>query len=1187
MEATPYDRRREIDALFGQALAQRPEERRAFLEQACTGDPGLLHEVERLLADHAAAEGFLDDRKAWFSTSRLLGLVSDEDDVAAARAGQRVGLYRIVESLGRGGMGAVFLAERDDGLFEKRVALKVVKRGMDTAAIRRRFRYERQILARLEHPNIARLLDGGVTDDGLPYFVMEYVRGEPIDQYCDRKQLPLIERLLLFLTVCEAVQYAHRNLVVHRDLKPSNILVTEPASAPAGVGQVKLLDFGIARLLDDTAQEDAVPITRTGQRWMTPSYAAPEQIRGDPVTTATDVYALGMILYELLTGHRPYQIQGLTPGEVERVVCEQEPTKPSTAVSRLRSTEPERLRRRLKGDLDNIVLKALRKEPERRYTSVEQLAADLRRHLSKRPVLARKPTRRYRLGRFVRRHRIEVTAAMIVVLALAGGLAAALSATYQLEQQNNINLSRRLALQVTTLQEQHHDLSLLLGVQALRIADTYEAKDQLLESLQADSHLAGYLGKEAEIAVLSPDGKTLATSHADSTIRLWDSLTRRLHRTLRTDPPGEVALPEIRSKSGALAFSPDGKMLATIYEDSTLMLWEVATGNPLSPSKRDHALNPRLAFSPDGILLAASSAVDGRILLWEVATLQFAGDLPTGYTNENKGANLAFSPDGRTLASWGLKNEAATGSSNPTLNSITHYWDVATGLSIGQPLTDHTWFDEQAFSPDGSVWVTGDAGRASLVLRDAATAQPLGRTLTGFTSRVKHVAFSPDATRLATGHKDGSVRLWDVRTGRLLSAQSRADGIKALAFSPDGEALIIAEETSLVFWNVATQQVTHRLDGAGFLHHQSLVPDSLLFVLKDRGHVVLRDFMRSQAIGQRQTTPLPVSGRITQTALHPAGKRLALGYNDGTVVLWDVDARHPVGQPFDGHQGALSHLAFSADGKTLVTGSTADGTVRVRDAATRRLLEQPQTGHHRLWGLAFDPARQTLALADSSRITLLDAESLTTRRALLADLAFDGGLSLVFSPNGKQLAATVFPDEGFDIMVWDLATSKPAHPFRPSGQALGPMAFGSNSAVLALGTDQGGELWDFRAGQQVGVLFDGDAGGINAIAFSPDGSLIATAHYDTILLWDTARLLTLGRPLKGHTHTITSLAFSPDGTVLYSAGKDGTVGVWTVGLAAWQEQACRLAHRNLTPTEWHTYLADRPYEETCPALPNL
>jgi serine/threonine-protein kinase len=393
-----------VDDLLDDALDLDAGERGPFLDHACGGDAALQGEVEQLLRACAEADGFLE------SPARELGAAL----LAAPEPELRIGPYRTTGVAGRGGMGVVYLAERDDEQFQMRVAIKVLPRGMEGGQAVRRFLDERQILARLQHPAIARLLDGGLTEDGLPYFVMEYVEGTPLDRYCDARGLGIRERLALFGRVCEAVEYAHHNLVVHRDLKPANILVT-------AAGEVKLLDFGIARLAGPGPAERE--LTATAGRWMTPEYASPEQVRGEPVTTGSDVYALGVVLYRLLAGRSPYEPTGRTPHEVERAILETEPPRPSDTVAAGAGAEDsKRLRRRLRGDLDAIVLRAMRKEPGRRYPSAEALRQDVLRHLDGRPVEARPGTRRYRAGRFVRRHRAPVAAAAVLLLSLLGGM---------------------------------------------------------------------------------------------------------------------------------------------------------------------------------------------------------------------------------------------------------------------------------------------------------------------------------------------------------------------------------------------------------------------------------------------------------------------------------------------------------------------------------------------------------------------------------------------------------------------------------------------------------------------------------------------------------------------------------------------------------------------------------------------
>src|SRR5213080_2717377 len=404
------ERWKQVEVVFEQALELPAGERAAFIQKNCEGDEELRREVESLLESHASAGRFIDQPDIFFREEDL------KDDDTSVAAGQLIGAYRIVREIGRGGMGAVYLAERADEQYKKQVAIKLIKRGMDTDSVLRHFRNERQILAGFDHPNIARLFDGGTTDDGLPYFVMEYVEGLPINEYCAAHKVSLVERLKLFREVCAAVSYAHRHTVIHRDIKMSNILVTSD-------GTPKLLDFGIAKILQPGGGPEAL-MTMTGVRPMTPEYASPEQVRGEPVTTASDVYSLGIILYELLVGRSPYRFTSRSPLDIAREITDTEPPRPSTVVSNKNQQSEISNQKLLRGDLDNIALMALRKEPERRYQSVEQLSDDIHRHLGNRPVLARKDTVRYRAAKFVQRNKVAVAAALLLLASLVAGLIA-------------------------------------------------------------------------------------------------------------------------------------------------------------------------------------------------------------------------------------------------------------------------------------------------------------------------------------------------------------------------------------------------------------------------------------------------------------------------------------------------------------------------------------------------------------------------------------------------------------------------------------------------------------------------------------------------------------------------------------------------------------------------------------------
>ena len=489
MNTVPWDQVRDVvDAV----LALEPGQRADFLSEVCP-EPAVKRYVESLLAAYDEG-GDLLDQPAVFSPAKPL--IESED---GSWVGRRVGSYQVVAEIGEGGMGAVYRAIRADDQYHQQVAIKVVRSGFPGSFTLGRFRAERQILASLEHPNIARLLDGGA-EAGLPYLVMELVEGEPIDRYCDRHRLTVTERLRLFRTACGAVQYAHRRLVVHRDLKPGNILVTSE-------GVPKLLDFGIAKILDPGSFPQALDPTMSGMRMLTPEYASPEQVRGETITTASDVYSLGVVLYVLLTGRGPYRLKSHAPHELAQAICDTEPEKPSTAISRVekgegdadprlesvssRRREPlDKLRRQLAGELDNIVLMALRKEPERRYASVEQLSEDIRRHLEGLPVIAHQDTLGYRSGKFIQRNKLAVTAVLLVVLSLVVGLAATVhearvARAQRARAERRFNDVRKLANSL--IFEVHDSIQTLPGATPVRKLIVDRAL-QYLDSLATEAH---------------------------------------------------------------------------------------------------------------------------------------------------------------------------------------------------------------------------------------------------------------------------------------------------------------------------------------------------------------------------------------------------------------------------------------------------------------------------------------------------------------------------------------------------------------------------------------------------------------------------------------------------------------------------------------------------------------------------
>ncbi len=576
------ERWRSVKELLATALDLPPEARRDFLAGACADRPDLKPEVERLLAAEDTAGDFLDQPIFSFHTSA-------EDD---PRLGALVGPFRLAERLGRGGMGTVYLAERSDGQFQQRVAIKLVRRGMDSEDILRRFRAERQILAQLTHPHIARLLDGGTADDGGPYFVLEHVDGEPIDGFCQARALPVRERLEIFAKVCDAVHFAHQNLVVHRDLKPGNILVTRD-------GTPKLLDFGIAKLLaqDPIAGELTQPAaTGVPGLPMTTSYASPEQVRGEPITTASDVYSLGVLLYELLTGRRPYAIEAGTQSELVRAICDQEPPRPSTAVRQhakatarpeappgdaaaLPEGGPGLLARRLRGDLDAIVLTAMAKEPARRYGSAEQMAEDLRRHLDGRPITAREPTTAYVLQKFVRRHRFGVFASAVIAL-LVVGLAVTMTA-------QSVALAREKA-RVSEERDRARGVTDLF-VKAFGSADPTQSRgrdpkaSEILASSKAEIEAETSLRPAARAALLEPVG----------------AVYRNLGFYKEARPLLEEAL-ELRRAS----LPPDSTELSESLHSLAALYRNLGEERKAEPLMREAMASQRCLLAPDDVELA-------------------------------------------------------------------------------------------------------------------------------------------------------------------------------------------------------------------------------------------------------------------------------------------------------------------------------------------------------------------------------------------------------------------------------------------------------------------------------------------------------------------------------------------------------------------------------------------------------
>ena len=645
------DRWQRLQEIFHRALEQPPDRRAAFIDRECGGDSALRADAERLIAASERAGDFISEPAVVIPGFVL----AHEDD---ARVGSKVGAYRLVRALGRGGMGAVYLAERDDGAFTLRVAIKLIKRGMDTDQVLTRFRAERQILASLDHPHIARLLDGGTTPDGSPYLAMEYIEGEPIDAFAETARLDVDHRLRLFLQVCDAVAYAHSKGVIHRDIKPLNTLVT-----PAGVP--KLLDFGIAKVLHDSPDENTTTVT--GMRLLTPEYASPEQIEGRGATVASDVYALGVLLYELLTGRSPYRLGGRSPQEVADAVITSEPERPSAVVTqpagqvKVRYSMPttgsttgagasddktsdagsaRQLSRQLRGDLDTIVLTALRKEPGRRYASVASLGEDVRRHLDGRPILARADHVGYRVAKFARRHRTALVATVAAAAIVTG---AALRPGARNDEPTLIS-TRSLALRDRIVVADFAD----------RTGDAMLAA-AITEAFRTD------LAQSPVVRVMTPRQvrSSLAMMQQSPDVALNDSLAREL--ALRDGVKG-IVTGSLSRLSGAFTISvqlvaaQSGEALASVREtavDSTRLIAAIdraskALRRIIGESLRDLEAMPSLAQATTASLPALRSFSEAQRLVLSgdrsraVERFEQSIALDTAFASAHLGLSMAY-----------------------------------------------------------------------------------------------------------------------------------------------------------------------------------------------------------------------------------------------------------------------------------------------------------------------------------------------------------------------------------------------------------------------------------------------------------------------------------------------------------------------------------------------------------------
>lgn len=1080
----PIDRDRRAAEIFADALELPPEARAGCIERACEGDEGLRAEVESLLRAHPGARALFDRPvrvDPWAGSPE-------------AWMGRRIGAYRLIKHIATGGMGAVFIGERTDREFEARVAVKLIRSGMDTSEVLSRFRSERQILANLQHPHIAHLLDGGSTDEGLPYIIMEYVDGIPIDEYCNHHRLSVPSRVRLFLQVCEAIQHAHQNLVIHRDLKPSNILVDRR-------GHARVIDFGIAKVLESPGADSACG-TATVLRALTPRYASPEQIRGGRATTSADVYSLGVILFVLLTGTFPYNLAGRTGSEIEMAVCEQTPIGPSRAVaptrrtvngrtrddnvqtvldaeseaSSLRATTPRGLRRQLYGDLDTILLKALSKEPERRYTSVDAFAADLKRHLDGRPVLARPDSATYRVARVVRRNKAIAASVLSVVLILAAALVITVSLYHR--ERDRAHEAEQLAY--TSSVESGESLLLLA-----QVAEARRRLDAAPPSIRGwewwhlrgrlDRSLSRWPGHERQIldCALTPDARVLATCSSDSTVKLWDVRSGRLRRSWGP----------LSGSIESVAVNPvDTSVVAGLADGSVLILAPgVDTIRGFHPP--DIPAGPRswalVDVRSDGARVAAGF-MNGALIEWDYAS----GRQLAEWRAHSSLAHPVYSPSGRFLASGGAEGTLRV-------------WD-SDSHALVQELHGHTQrLFSVAFDSEEHLIATGSVDRTANVW-DWRSGQ-LKRTFQGHRGTVTNLCFIPGTRLLASTSADGTFLRWNAEKGYVLGAYlgHEAD-VGGIAMSGSGELMVSTDWAGWVrTWSPLAEDVralqVPRLGGR--------LP-AITDVAHDGGSgwiacATIADHVAVWNVVEPDSTCRMISiGTTRRLAFTASGSEILCATDQGSLCRLHV-ASGEVGLRHQAHRGPILSMERFADGRQVIT-SSRDSFLRIWKTSDLSLVREISTSCSEVEDLE--------VTADSSRIALAGTDG------SIRICRFEDGIEL------RRVAAHSGP-------VRDVA-------FSPDGNR------------IASASDDGSALiWDSSRGEILATMLTGGAP-VWAIAWSADGARIAAGSSEGLVrIFDgcTGRAIV---SLHGHYSGVTSLEFARDDQWLISGSRDGSVRIW-------------------------------------------
>ncbi|HVM47986.1 MAG TPA: protein kinase [Candidatus Acidoferrum sp.] len=1152
------------ETIFEAALQLPPEQRAAHLQAACGEDSRLRERVELLLKSHDAAQGdFLVEPCRALGLNRTM--VLPKVPPSEVELGAMIGRYKLLEKLGEGGFGVVFVAEQREPV-KRRVALKVIKLGMDTKLVVARFEAERQALAMMDHPNIARVLDAGATESGRPYFVMELVRGIRITDYCDQNNLSTRERLELFTKVCQAIQHAHQKGIIHRDVKPSNILVT----LHDGVPVPKVIDFGIAKATQGELTDKTV-YTQLQEFIGTPAYMSPEQaeMSGLDIDTRSDIYALGVLLYELLTGKTPFDQKELLSAGIEgmrRMIREQEPMRPSTRVDSLQgedrtatakchSLDAPKLVHLLRGDLDWIVMKCLEKDRTRRYETANGLAMDLHRYLIQEPVVARPPSPIYRFQKFARRNKLVFAAGSAVVLALCLGI---IGSTWQAvratKEQCIADIERRHAQ--TEAKRADANAAAEAGQRRLAEQATRRSQESLSTAFDVEGDRLTRENNSAKALAYLSLALRLDPSNRVAAQRIISLLNQHDFPLPLTERPASVPFEPLHT----LDFTPDLRRFAVRTNETSVAIRDSQTGQRIGPILQFKSRPVGAGFSFDGKRL--SVATTNEATLWECDTGRKLAQLPGLLESISRDGNLAVVNErivefesGREFFSIAGDRPRSRAVFSPDSQMVAYVTESNSLIKVlfttnGQPVLPaiHSFMVGATpfvrFSPEGRrLLYSGEHGK--MEVWDVPGHRQCLPTLENGSS-VWAMNASRDGRMLAAGGRNGRVYLWSLLNGKLLREPCLSDEeIEWAYITRDNSWLTtmgVVTSTSEAHWQppkwwdirpgravpiklfhpLAVRQASFSSDGSRVL---TRCADNALRLWRPED-------------GARICPPITYGGGITAACFSRDASTLATGSYDGEVRLWKADsgeAQASLGR----HGSRITALAFSPDGRYLASGAF-DGSVNLWEIASAKLLGQGPSGQDDVYALAVDSSGRRLAASYRSyRTELLELPTMRHIATLTKNQGWVYHAS--FSPDGKWLATSSADNAA---QLWNAETGEGPLARYPHESGVYMTDISSDGRWLATASyDYTARVWDRETGRPVSEPLRHSADVLTA-QFSPNHRAVLTASRDgSARVWDAQT----GRPLADpffHGEGICVADFSPDGRRILTAGIDGVATIF-------------------------------------------